>query len=547
MRIILGLGGEILDSSSTKFKSLSQWYIFYNRLQNDPNPQNVALYNSARAALNTNYAELNEVESKLMALQGMADAEEAKERRLLEQIFQTTINIDWQDKSSVKDFIDTFNQCLSLKEIYERNIDYILNGKGYSEITITLFWDSFKKFWNEKELGHRIRAKIQENPTVSFETNCEWAISKYLDEIIPQTIAHMLNRNPEFGVDQKHKEAYKSLLGVIGSINNGNSIAKQFYDLYHFDEIKQSLISSLTASENISKSLSQIKTTEMIKSTGRTGTARGASLEILEKQIISMAISGLSNGKNVRVTSAATGASGFKADNTYIFNVESPRALQALDTSGKGGVSRERNIAIFKQLGNVLKNFRNSFVVYSSAKNYKLNSRFAGYKGERINLQTFASIMQNVDINVDTFIGTILQTIKGAIGDNLNKADLEKAIAYNFAYLLFDDFDTIGLDTGDGSAIHIMDLNGVLIPLSFFIHLLVKALEGWVHDPINIIKVKIQTPNSIEFKSIRQQRAWERKNNSSAWAEQRDTAIAGTTISMHFLKDFKSIISELMA
>ena len=91
-----------------------------------------------------------------------------------------------------------------------------------------------------------------------------------------------------------------------------------------------------------------------------------------------------------------------------------------------------------------------------------------------------------------------------AIGDNLNKADLEKAIAYNFAYLLFDDFDTIGLDTGDGSAIHIMDLNGVLIPLSFFIHLLVKALEGWVHDPINIIKVKIQTPNSIEFKSIRQ-------------------------------------------
>ena len=139
MRIILGLGGEILDSSSTKFKSLSQWYIFYNRLQNDPNPQNVALYNSARAALNTNYAELNEVESKLMALQGMADAEEAKERRLLEQIFQTTINIDWQDKSSVKDFIDTFNQCLSLKEIYERNIDYILNGKGYSEITITLF------------------------------------------------------------------------------------------------------------------------------------------------------------------------------------------------------------------------------------------------------------------------------------------------------------------------------------------------------------------------------------------------------------------------
>ena len=83
------------------------------------------------------------------------------------------------------------------------HILFHLKGKNHYKVLLSydIFWDSFKKFWNEKELAHRIRTKIQENPTVSFENNCEWAISKYLDEVIPQAIAHMLNRNPEFGVD----------------------------------------------------------------------------------------------------------------------------------------------------------------------------------------------------------------------------------------------------------------------------------------------------------------------------------------------------------
>ena len=49
--------------------------------------------------------------------------------------------------------------------------------------------------------------------------------------------------------------------------------------------------------------------------------------------------------------------------------------------------------------------------------------------------------------------------------------------------MLFDDFSTIGTDVNDATAIHIMNLNGVLIPLSFFLHIYAEALDFYIYNP----------------------------------------------------------------
>ena len=60
-----------------------------------------------------------------------------------------------------------------------------------------------------------------------------------------------------------------------------------------------------------------------------------------------------------------------------------------------------------------------------------------------------------IEKNIDTFVGAMMQLGEGAIGDSREQA-FERIIAQNIAYLLFDDFDTIG--DSSSNAIHIMNL-----------------------------------------------------------------------------------------
>ena len=85
----------------------------------------------------------------------------------------------------------------------------------------------------------------------------------------------------------------------------------------------------------------------------------------------------------------------------------------------------------------------------------------------------YMGIMDKVNKNMRTFIGVMLNTARGAVGANSNlRGTINDAIARDFAYLLFDDFNTIGRDMTHGvNGIHIFNLNGVMIPLSFLLNI----------------------------------------------------------------------------
>ena len=79
----------------------------------------------------------------------------------------------------------------------------------------------------------------------------------------------------------------------------------------------------------------------------------------------------------------------------------------------------------------------------------------------------------------------------------------ERMLAQDVAYFLFDDYTTIGeADTG-GRSIHVMNLNGVMIPLSMILELLADAIDSTYID-INrvrkIVNVDIKVPK-IEFET----------------------------------------------
>ena len=113
--------------------------------------------------------------------------------------------------------------------------------------------------------------------------------------------------------------------------------------------------------------------------------------------------------------------------------------------------------------------------------------------------------------------------------------------------MLFDDYETVGKDlrkTGVKS-IHIMDLNGVFLPLSFFLDLMARAIDEIGRTPEGLVKVVYKTPKKIKYdtnEEIRQARA----RGEAPWALQKEEALRDTKISYHFLKDFRDILSKYM-
>jgi hypothetical protein len=75
------------------------------------------------------------------------------------------------------------------------------------------------------------------------------------------------------------------------------------------------------------------------------------------------------------------------------------------------------------------------------------------------------------------------------------KAEFEKLLAQDVAYMLFDDFTTIGNVSSSGNAIHVMNLNGIMMPLSVFLSMLADAIESVKEEDLRrLVNVSINAP-----------------------------------------------------
>lgn len=536
-----------MPNIQTKSRSLSQLYVFYERLKDDGY---INLYGYVNSALDTQGANLNEILSTASTIRSIAQREATKEQNLLNKIFNANIIIDLNDNRSLKNFIDTFNSYLGLKEVYERNIFLIKNSQG-SKSVISFFPTYFLMVWNERwptiisiiENQINSASKRQDILDIIVEV-----VNQQSSNIVETAIERMFQAHPELeGMSEKMEDAYLSLLSAIGKVEKQGSLAHQIYNIYKIDELSNAIVESLSNKnkKRIRQELNKIDVKEII---GKDSAQRGGlTLEAIENTVYQMIAESINSVSGAHMAAFSSGSTGIKADNIVSFNIDPTLIEETLENNEK--VSRERNIRMFEQLGEKLKNIEDGYIVYSSAKNYTYNKNFfsrGGFSGEKINLDTYHNILGNINKNMDTFVGTILQTTKGAVGERL-RPKLEDAIAQDIAYLLFDDFKTIGKEVGAGDpqAIHIMDLNGILIPLSFFLTLFARAIEDGISSPRNFVRATIKN-TTIEFPTKEDQSNWQKENSQNAWDYQREQGLNNTWIEVHFLRDFQNIISNYL-
>jgi hypothetical protein len=137
---------------------------------------------------------------------------------------------------------------------------------------------------------------------------------------------------------------------------------------------------------------------------------------------------------------------------------------------------------------------------------------------------------------------------EGAVGDDKSPVPFEEALAKMIANFLFDDYNAIGAGlTNSVNTLHIMNLNGILLPISSILFALADSINNVIAlSPRSIVDIRIHnTP--IEFKTQEEQWNWQLSNGKSgsgAWNYQRDQAHKNTEISIHFMASLKSMLQN---
>ena len=521
-------------------------YVYYNRLLDEGYVQ---LY---KKAYNETFLPRIEAGSDPQAIANyflkLRNAEYTKECMLLSTQFGVNISgkysLENSDPEMVgQQLIHAFNNLFNIKEVFNYHLGLIKETKGQKGV-ITYFHSYFNKHWNaaRKALYDQISADIQSTCGANISTILE----NHLNTIVTETLYEMYgvakNQNGIEGTIYDIEKPYQALAQVL---EKHDPVADEFIQgmikNYRLDEFVTELSNNIQQANSLSRTeFSKLSKQSLSLNFPKAGISKEFEGVLIAKINEYLAKAG---GKTHH-----TGDANAKPDWVFTFGIDEDIIADAYTETMVGG-GRKETVAKAKELKERLHSEDKGFIVYTSAKDYTLNSSFASRGGmqaeKNVSLQTWENILTTMNLASKDIVFSIMQTIPGAIGqDNLDHVSTMMARA--IAGALFDDFDVSGSVPKSGAqAIHLLHLNGIYIPLSFYYDKLYKAFE-YVGSAPELVRVDIKTPQMILFPTKEDQTAWKEQNpGMSPWVYQRDKALQEIQLSYHFFANFKKAMEDV--
>lgn len=566
---------------------LASNFIFYERLNNKNQSQtNKNLYRRISDEFSSLSNNLNDLSKNLNWLFDLADKEKRKEIELLKKYGWGINEFDWKDPETVKAFIRTLNETLQLKEVFERNRQLLLSGANKKPV-VNYFPTYFQKIFNEKiDLIIAEMEALVEKRKISWDEAFEKVLNESkqcgLDVLIYEAVEAMFTSEVEVksnedegieGIDPSLKDAYLPLLSSIGDISQKGSFSSSLYDIYGLKDFARTMIDSLEGrgkkkylsmkEKKSSRKNSSTKASTIIKRHvgenlfERGGNATEALLSLMGKHL-----NGVNSQNNIKITATRTGQSGVKADVVTVITKDVEATVDVekiLDEYSRGAIKNKGDaLKGTEVLREKLSKLTDVLIIYQNAKAYLPSSvKKGGFKaGSPINMNSLFTVLDKVEKNADTIIGAILNTAKGAIGADENiREKLMETLAADIAIMLFDDYETIGNKIeGESGAIHILYLNGIMVPLSLFLRIVAEALEDTASSLKSLskfVKVNISAPEILwPMESKDGEERYEYNNKiyppHEAWELQRTEGKKRTKVSYTFLRNFEEKITPYL-
>lgn len=554
-------------SSFSTGKRISE-YVYYQGLQ-VTRPE---LYSAAVSRVSAVSAGLQSEEvytSTISNLKALARNEASKEIALLVNVFGQEAASLPLNENTYPEILKGINAAMNMKGAMERALYRMNNLKkkngesANSAITPDNFFsDYFLTAWNKNlpDLRDRLASAagqfaLETHQLISedFKFKAVDMVEETLDKSVQDAIRAVANSKVfnSKGSDEANEldGVYKDLVQSMGSIQQGGTLAHSLYIKYGLDKFMDTMMEQIgraRKAKTISKKPFSRKQMEKIlpkRNGGAHNRIRGEAHEDFMKAIIEQVTSDVSNGfKGGRGSVLSTGATKMKADLVIEYGldmsnlqnaVNSEKNLENVEDAGEiRKVSLERGKNIINELSKV----NDSFVVMMSAKDYGKStiSSMQGFHGGDYSLDNIGALEQYVP-NMRNVVFAVMNAGEGAVGANLD--GVAASIAGAIGHLLFDDVATIGQDmTGvGGKSIHLFSLNGILVPLSFFLSQTAAAMEGMSVQQMVKVKIKPAATHYPQYEPA----------NEGEWAKERDMTLAQAKISVNFFARFLKVMNSI--
>lgn len=575
------------DGSNVLYKQNSG-LVYYQRLAEDAkvNPFFGTLYNNAVSSLsNAQSFATSNLPHIASSLKVQAQNELNKELQALQEAWGITFTPEeLQSSTFYKDLIETMNAVMQTKEVYERNMARIkyegqTKDSSLAKIDISqMFGSYFSSYWEKggkTTMIQAIREELQAWRDLDTYSVAK-AIDSKLPELINQTLVRMFESKPfdERWSAQEAKDAnadwqnsidagtnpYIKLadeLRQAGGNLNSNPLLKKVWQEMGFDKMKEDIlkeINKLDRPGKLKKNAEKILTKGIGKVTG-SASVMGNLAEVILTAIAST----VNAGTNVSVIHGG-GINKQKPDlvffyradpTTYLNYQQALLATEDIKEKAKNSI-RMQNVMASTALGKYMsgenpitqKGF--NFIAYVNAKTYSLGKNFGGFKGEtNLSMDTLGNILIK-DANISTrganaLISQLVQFTKGAVGDGKDPGPILDSFAEVIANFLFDDYATLcsSLIPDGHNALHFFALEGIYVPLSFFLNKVSEAIDMCSNEVDSFFKFSLLT-GTIKYGSLPLE-----DFEPGMWAEQRAEAIAQTKISLIFLRNFQELMRAL--
>ena len=206
-----------------------------------------------------------------------------------------------------------------------------------------------------------------------------------------------------------------------------------------------------------------------------------------------------------------------------------------------------------------LQNLDDTFIIYTSTKNYSLGAGFSGFhNGTALPLNRLPDYIDAAGIDTDLgmdFVYTAYNTLPTAIYEDEReeiKESIENILISAAAKLMFDDWQTIGVPNSGAKSIHVFDLDGIIIPSSLLFIRLGTAMQAAAKEMRSWVSVRVKLPTTVlyhpgDWTSLGSTNEEIKQGIYHKWKEQFQAAEKESAFSVKFLYNFKTLMSQLIA
>lgn len=547
-----------------------QGFVYYQHLKENPGHFWRGVYNIAKtnleASLNTNLEILKNVDLNETAkiLRNLGEVELNREMNILNTHFNMKEITKPLTLSDYPRFIKDINLLIGMGDNFK---DYLTLLEQHSQknsqkktrapVAASYFGSNFTTLLNQKIIkifeSEKIQRDILNGDYESFKKRVEKSFDSLIIKALEKTAKTTDKLSPkEDKLIKKEIQVWQDIIKLKNSLEF-DPFKKTIYQRFNLDKVAEGMFEwkrQRLQEKNFSNLKSREKLFEIMFTNeknyrnvsgfiGEFLHEINVDIDLMNKHTATKVLT-----KNIARTDSITlYETSIKAD----LSKKLYKELQQLDDK-LAGATLESNRKIIEDFTRKFLNKSNtSFIKYTSTKVSGLGESFEKYGfGTKTKPEEIMNLLDRAGITgTDNLLEVLYNTGKGALLEdqkeirNRVKENLIKMVAY----ILFDDWESFGEGQEDRQVIHIFNLNKVMVPLSYLLIAMSDAVENVNRNLNKVFSIQLSAPKIHFDPPIKVSKE---KTMEKFWQEQAVYAKNNTKLTIQFIRNFKTLITQML-